>query len=95
MKGQNDNNAIKQSILNSKLEFPKHIVISQAAKDLIIHLLQIDPKDRLGYGKDGPKKLRKHKWFKYLDWKAYVKKDFKPPSYFLKMIKRKMEMNQS
>ena len=42
---------------------------SEEAKDLINKLLVINPKSRLGSGIDGVDKLKRHPYFKNIDWK--------------------------
>ena len=57
-----------QLILERKLDFPEDTQISEDAKDLIERLLQKDPEQRLGSGKDGSEldytHLKNHQFFK-------------------------------
>jgi serine/threonine protein kinase len=66
-----------QKIQTSEVEFPSHF--TPEAKDLIQQLLQKNPSKRLGVGKDGWQRVKKHKWFKDFDWKALYEKKIKAP----------------
>lgn len=57
---------IYKKILAGVFEFPPNF--ESKARDLINKLLKTDPEDRLGHGKDGSENVRKHKWFKGVDW---------------------------
>ena len=64
-------------------EYKKKIVLpnnfSEEAKDLISKLLDLDPKKRLGAGKNGFENLKKHKYFENIDWDDLENRRIKPP----------------
>nr|KAG5685907.1 hypothetical protein BaRGS_005416 [Batillaria attramentaria] len=57
---------IYEKILAGKVEWPKHIDL--VAKDLIKKLLVQDRTRRLGNMKNGAEDIKRHKWFKGVDW---------------------------
>uniref|UniRef100_A0A3B5MZH7 Protein kinase X-linked n=1 Tax=Xiphophorus couchianus TaxID=32473 RepID=A0A3B5MZH7_9TELE len=59
---------IYQKILSGKLEFPRHLDFY--VKDLIKKFLVIDRARRLGNMKNGADDVKKHRWFKTVDWEA-------------------------
>ena len=52
---------------------------SDEAKDLITKLLDLDPKKRIGAGPNGVEDLKKHPYFKKIDWKELENKNVKAP----------------
>ena len=62
---------IYDKILHSRLKFPK--AIDEKAKNLIESLLVKDPEKRIGI-----KKIKKHEFFKDVDWKLAETKELKP-----------------
>jgi len=52
---------------------------SDEAKDLITKLLDLDPKKRIGAGPNGVEDLKKHPYFKGIDWKELENKNVKAP----------------
>eukprot|EP00128_Syssomonas_multiformis_P018553 Colp12_sorted_trinity150504_noHs@33981 len=69
-------NAMYQKILYGELVFPDHM--SGKARDLLTQLLDRDPKKRLGSGKDGALDIKKHDWFKGINWDLLLQKKIKP-----------------
>lgn len=63
---------IYEKILAGRIDFPKHFDIH--AKDLIKRLLTADRTKRIGNLKNGAQDLRKHKWFRGLDWSSLEQK---------------------
>lgn len=61
-----------QMILERKLTFPENIPLSTKAKDLIDKLLQANPDERLGSGKDrtslGYSALKAHPFFEHINF---------------------------
>ena len=53
--------------------------VTPEAKDLIKQLLIPDPKKRLGYGVDGAKKIKEHKYFDNIDWDDAWNQKLTPP----------------
>lgn len=68
---------IYQKILSGKLEFPRHLDFY--VKDLIKKFLVIDRARRLGNMKNGADDVKKHRWFKTVDWDAVPLRKLKPP----------------
>ena len=53
--------------------------IDATTADFIISMLQIDHRQRLGYGTDGVKELKSHAFFKGCDWNLLAQKQLEPP----------------
>jgi len=68
---------IYQKILAGKIEFPKHF--DPHAKDLVKKLLTADITQRYGCLKDGAEDIKRHKWFKPIDWNKCYNRKLKPP----------------
>ncbi|KAK1876422.1 cAMP-dependent protein kinase catalytic subunit PRKX [Dissostichus eleginoides] len=68
---------IYQKILAGKLEFPRHLEFY--VKDLIKKFLVIDRARRLGNMKNGADDVKKHRWFKTVDWEGVPVRKLKPP----------------
>jgi hypothetical protein len=58
--------------LAGKLKFPSHF--DPTAKDLVKKLLTADRTKRLGNLKGGADDLKKHKWFRGVDWQGLLNK---------------------
>jgi len=75
-------------------EYKKKIVLpnnfSEEAKDLITKLLDLDPKTRLGAGKNGFENLKNHKYFEDIDWDDLENKKITPP--FVPNIEGNMDL---
>jgi len=48
-------------------------------KDLIRRFLTADKTKRLGCMKAGPEEVKKHKWFKGVDWNQVLNRQIPPP----------------
>eukprot|EP00163_Fabomonas_tropica_P033203 TRINITY_DN861_c1_g1_i1.p1 TRINITY_DN861_c1_g1~~TRINITY_DN861_c1_g1_i1.p1 ORF type:complete len:329 (+),score=84.07 TRINITY_DN861_c1_g1_i1:450-1436(+) len=68
---------IYEKILAGRIDFPKHFDIH--AKDLIKRLLTADRTKRIGNLKNGAEDIKKHKWFRGLDWNALLNEDIPAP----------------
>lgn len=68
---------IYQKILAGKIEWPRHIDL--VAKDLIKKLLVSDRTKRLGTMKNGSEDIKRHKWYRNIDWELVVQKKLAPP----------------
>ena len=74
----NNDMKIREKILKSKLVLP--YFLSTDAKDLLTRLLRKEPKKRLGGNM--PKDLhviKKHRFFRKIDWKALEMRELEPP----------------
>eukprot|EP00457_Paulinella_chromatophora_P005688 gb/GEZN01005705.1/.p1 GENE.gb/GEZN01005705.1/~~gb/GEZN01005705.1/.p1 ORF type:complete len:353 (-),score=57.81 gb/GEZN01005705.1/:555-1613(-) len=68
---------IYQKILGGKIDFPHHF--QKDAKDLVKKLLTADRTKRFGCLKDAADDIKKHKWFKSVDWAKCFTRKLKPP----------------
>jgi len=68
---------IYQKVLAGKIDFPRHFDVK--VKDLIKRLLTPDRAKRFGCLKAGPEDVKKHKWYKGLDWVALEQRRVEPP----------------
>ena len=76
----NDAFAIYKAILNSKItpeSFPRHF--ETHSRDLIKKLLTKDRTKRIGASKNGAEDIKKHKWYRGLNWAALYNKTMEPP----------------
>ncbi|KAL5005475.1 hypothetical protein ScPMuIL_018931 [Solemya velum] len=67
---------IYEKILAGKIEWPKHL--DPVAKDLIKKLLVQDRTRRLGNMKNGAEDVKRHKWFKTIDWDEVLARKLVP-----------------
>lgn len=74
---------MKEKILKGKPVYPK--ILSKNAKNLIKHLLEVDPKKRLGNGKNGIYEIISDPFFKGFDWKNLLLQNLVPP--YIPLIK--------
>jgi protein kinase X len=68
---------IYQKILAGRVDFPKHF--DPYAKDLVKKLLTADRSKRFGCLKDGADDVKRHRWFKGVDWTRVHQRRVKPP----------------
>nr|XP_036869327.1 cAMP-dependent protein kinase catalytic subunit PRKX isoform X2 [Manis javanica] len=68
---------IYQKILAGKIDFPRHLDFN--VKDLIKKLLVVDRTRRLGNMKNGADDVKRHRWFRSVDWEAVPQRKLKPP----------------
>ena len=80
---------MQQKILKGKPNFPK--TLSKEAKNLIKHLLVVDPKKRLGSGKNGIYDIISDPFFKGFDWKNLLFQNLIPP--YVPLIKGKNDLS--
>ena len=64
--------------IREKVVFKKTVKVSDEAKDVIVKLLQKNPKKRLGSQADSLEVLS-HPWFSDLDWTKLLEKEIKAP----------------
>ena len=53
--------------------------LNEVSYDLICKLLVKDPKKRLGHSEDDAKAIKRHEFFKGIDWEKMLKKEIKSP----------------
>lgn len=68
---------IYEKILAGKIEWPRHL--DPVAKDLIKKLLVQDRTKRLGNMKNGAEDVKRHRWFKGVEWQDVYCRKLKPP----------------
>ncbi len=68
---------IYTKILKGKIDFPPHL--DPNARDLIKRFLTADRTKRIGNLKAGAEDIKKHRWFKGLDFVALYSKQIPPP----------------
>jgi protein kinase X len=68
---------IYQKILAGKIDWPRSIDL--IAKDLIKKLLTADRTKRFGTMKNGVEDIKKHKWFKNINWNHVYERKLVPP----------------
>ncbi|XP_075450688.1 cAMP-dependent protein kinase catalytic subunit PRKX isoform X2 [Ascaphus truei] len=68
---------IYQKILAGKIDFPRHLDLY--VKDLIKKLLVVDRTRRLGNMKNGAEDVKRHRWFRSIDWDAVPQRKLKSP----------------
>ncbi|CAO3612491.1 unnamed protein product [Cunninghamella blakesleeana] len=68
---------IYEKILLGKVQFPSHF--DPLAKDLLKRLLVGDRNKRLGNLKNGSEDVKRHKWFRGVDWIGLLEKTVRPP----------------
>ncbi len=72
-----DRERLFENIQTGKLVVPSYL--SAEAKDLLVKLLTRDPKKRLGAGKEDAEEVKRHVWFKDMDWGLAMNRGLKPP----------------
>ena len=73
----NDNSQLNPEIYKKNIIFPSWM--DETAKDLIIKLLNNDPYLRIGNGVNGCEDIKKHEFFKDINWNDVLNKKLKPP----------------
>jgi len=68
---------IYEKILSGKIDWPRQI--EPVVKDLIKKLLVQDRTKRLGSMKNGSEDVKRHRWFKNIDWDEVYQRKLKPP----------------
>ncbi|XP_068317934.1 serine/threonine-protein kinase AtPK2/AtPK19-like [Pyrus communis] len=67
---------IQQKIVKDKIKLPSFL--SSEAHSLLKALLQKDPSKRLGSGPLGSEDIKRHKWFKPINWKKLEARQIQP-----------------
>ena len=70
-------NKINPKIYEEPLRFPPNV--SPNAINLISQLLNVDPKKRLGGGKEDASAIKAHPFFKGVEWDKYWNREVEPP----------------
>ena len=69
--------SLNEDIYKKEILIPDYV--SEKAQDLINKLLVVNPKKRLGFGADGANKIKKHPYFKDVNWVDAWNKKLNPP----------------
>ncbi|XP_010683458.2 serine/threonine-protein kinase AtPK2/AtPK19 [Beta vulgaris subsp. vulgaris] len=69
-------NKIQQKIVKDKIKLPGYL--TSEAHSLLKELLQKDPSRRLGSGVLASEEVKRHKWFKSINWKKLDARDIQP-----------------
>uniref|UniRef100_A0A8C5LNG8 Protein kinase domain-containing protein n=1 Tax=Leptobrachium leishanense TaxID=445787 RepID=A0A8C5LNG8_9ANUR len=72
-----DQNQIEQNILTSIIRFPR--TISVLAMSILKNLLTRNPAMRLGAGRNGASKVKKHLFFRETNWRKMSARKVRPP----------------
>ncbi|KAA8517631.1 hypothetical protein F0562_015105 [Nyssa sinensis] len=67
---------IQQKIIKDKIKLPGFL--TSEAHSLLKGLLQKDPSKRLGNGPTGSDEIKRHKWFKPINWKKLEAREIQP-----------------
>ncbi|KAM9841016.1 serine/threonine-protein kinase N2 [Aulostomus maculatus] len=84
-----DEEEVFDSIVNDEVHYPRFL--SPEAVSLIQKLLQKNPEMRLGAGEEDAAQIKRHKFFKGVDWDALLLKTVKPP--FLPVIRAQQDVS--
>ena len=68
---------LSADLYKKKISIPEYV--TPEAKDLISKLLIPNPKNRLGYGKDGSQKIKDHPYFEGINWQDAWDRKLEPP----------------
>ncbi|KAI9726984.1 MAG: serine/threonine protein kinase, AGC [Chrysothrix sp. TS-e1954] len=74
-----DQNPMKiyEQIVQGKIQFPT--AMSVDAKDIISKLLEVNPSKRLGNQRAGAADVKKHSWFKDIEWDKLYRREMRGP----------------
>jgi len=89
----NNKEQLYENIQRGPLKLPNFL--SDEARSLLIALLNRNPHKRLGAGPNGPNEIRKHAFFKGLDWEAAENKELPvPPPYMKRMQEQEINLDK-
>eukprot|EP00924_Labyrinthula_sp_SR-Ha-C_P003562 maker-scaffold_53-snap-gene-1.1-mRNA-1 protein AED:0.07 eAED:0.07 QI:0/1/0.5/1/1/1/2/172/868 len=74
---RNDHITICRNIVRLRYDFPR--TFPKHAKNIVQRLLQRHPHERLGMERDGSNEMKKHEWFKELDWVQLRARELQTP----------------
>ena len=79
---------LNMRIYEQSINYPNFL--DKHAKDFLQKLLVIDPNERLGSGPNGTEDIKKHPYFKGINWKDVWNRKIKPP--FIPELKNDMDL---
>uniref|UniRef100_A0A0D6QZ99 non-specific serine/threonine protein kinase n=1 Tax=Araucaria cunninghamii TaxID=56994 RepID=A0A0D6QZ99_ARACU len=72
----NNRQKLQEKIIKDKIKLPPYL--TSEIHSLLKGLLQKDPSKRLGNGANGSDEIKRHKWFKVINWKKLEAREIKP-----------------
>ncbi|GLJ30871.1 hypothetical protein SUGI_0613790 [Cryptomeria japonica] len=72
----NNRQKLQDKIIKDKIKLPSYL--TSEAHSLLKGLLQKDPSKRLGSGVNGSDEIKRHKWFKIINWKKLDAREIQP-----------------
>ncbi|GAB4856225.1 Serine/threonine-protein kinase AtPK2/AtPK19 [Ancistrocladus abbreviatus] len=67
---------VQQKVIKDKIKLPAFL--SSEAHSILKGLLQKDPSKRLGSGSTGSEEIKRHKWFRPVNWKKLEAREIQP-----------------
>jgi protein-serine/threonine kinase len=80
---------IENKVHHKEVYYP--LYLSKEVRSLLNGLIEINPKKRLGYGKDGFEEVKNHKFFENVNWNDALRKKLVP--YFVPKFTDAMDIN--
>ena len=75
---------IYQKVLAGKIEYPRHF--ETQSRDIVAKLIKPERTKRIGSGKNGAEDIKKHKWYRGLNWAALYNKILAQPVDFCNSV---------
>jgi len=72
-------NLMYENVLRAPLEFKPAKMFGEDARELLTGLLQKDPEMRMGSSEADALELKRHPWFKPIDWEKLMRREIEPP----------------
>ena len=85
---QKNRKQMMMDIVEKRVEMKSYFSVE--AKSLLSGLLERNPTKRLGSTVEDANEIKKHPWFKKIDWEALKKKELEPP--FKPQVKDKEDL---
>jgi len=83
-------NKLFDNIRRGPLEVPSDM--SSEALDLIVNLLNRSPAERLGGGPGDAEEIKRHAFFKSINWEDALQRKLKPPKPYIRRVKESKEL---
>lgn len=72
----NNRHKLQEKIVKEKIKLPSYL--TSEVHSLLKGLLQKDPSKRLGSGVNGSDEIKRHKWFKVINWRKLEAREIQP-----------------
>lgn len=72
----NNRQKLQEKIIKEKIKLPSYL--TSEVHSLLKGLLQKDPSKRLGSGVNGSDEIKRHKWFKVINWRKLEAREIQP-----------------